>query len=65
MRLKFWKKQPRLWKWNEAEVLKRILWNYLEDGIIDEEFYDNLSEHCESLDELNWIMDMNEQFAAV
>ena len=68
MRLKFWQKQPRLRQQTDAEFLQWILLNYLEREIIDYDFYENLSENCESLEELNWIMDKmdkTEQFAAV
>ena len=65
MRLKFWQKQPRLRQQTDAEYLQRILLSYLEREIIDYDFYENLSENCESLEELNWIMDKTEQFAAV
>ena len=65
MRLKFWKKQPRLRQRTDAEFLQWILLNYLEREIIDYDFYENLSENCESLEELNWIMDKTEQFATV
>ena len=65
MRLKFWQKQPRLRQRTDAEFLQWILLNYLEREIIDYDFYENLSENCESLEELNWIMDKTEQFATV
>ena len=65
MRLKFWKKQPRLRQQTDAEFLQWILMNYLEREIIDYDFYENLSENCESLEELNWIMDKTEQYATV
>ena len=65
MRLKFWQKQPRLRQRTDAEFLQWILLNYLERDIIDYDFYENLSENCESLEELNWIMDKTEQFATV
>ena len=65
MRLKFWKKQPRLRQRTDAEFLQWILLNYLEREIIDYDFYENPSENCESLEELNWIMDKTDQFAAV
>ena len=68
MRLKFWKKQPRLSQQTDetdAEFLQWILLNYLEREIIDYDFYENLSENCESLEELNWIMDKTEQYATV
>ena len=65
MRLKFWQKQPRLRQQTDAEFLQWILLNYLEWEIIDYDFYENLSENCESLEELNWIMDKTEQFATV
>ena len=65
MRLKFWKKQPRLRQRTDAEFLQWILLNYLEREIIDYDFYENLSENCESLEELNWIMDKIEQYAVV
>ena len=65
MRLKFWQKQPRLRQQTDAEFLQWILLNYLEREIIDYDFYENLSENCESLEELNWIMDKTEQFATV
>ena len=65
MRLKFWQKQPRLRQQTDAEFLQWILLNYLEREIIDYDFYENLSENCESLEELNWIMDKTEQYATV
>ena len=65
MRLKFWQKQPRLRQQTDAEYLQGILLSYLEREIIDYDFYENLSENCESLEELNWIMDKTEQFATV
>ena len=65
MRLKFWQKQPRLRQQTDAEFLQWILISYLERDIIDYDFYENLSENCESLEELNWIMDKTEQFATV
>ena len=65
MRLKFWQKQPRLRQQTDAEFLQWILISYLERDIIDYDFYENLSENCESLEELNWIMDKTEQCAAV
>ena len=65
MRLKFWQKQPRLRQQTEAEFLQWILLNYLERDLIDYDFYENLSENCESLEELNWIMDKTEQYATV
>ena len=65
MRLKFWQKQPRLRQQTDAEFLQWILLNYLEREIIDYDFYENLSENCESLEELNWILDKTEQFATV
>jgi len=63
MRLKFWQKQPRLRQRTDAEYLQWILLNYLERDLIDYEVYENLSENCESLEELNWIMDKIEQYA--
>jgi len=65
MRLKFWKKQPRLRQRTEAEFLQWILLNYLDRDLIDYEVYENLSENCESVDELNWIMSKIEQYATV
>ena len=65
MRLKFWKKQPRLRQRTEAEFLQWILLNYLDRDRIDYEVYENLSENCESVDELNWIMNKIEQYATV
>ena len=65
MRLKFWQKQPRIRQQTEAEFLQWILLNYLDRDIIDYDFYENLSENCESLEELNWIMDKTEQYATV
>ena len=65
MRLKFWKKQPRLRQQTDAEFLQWILLNYLDRDIIDYDVYENLSENCESLEELNWVMDKIEQYAAV
>ena len=65
MRLKFWKKQPRLRQQTDAEVLQWILLNYLDRDIIDYDVYENLSENCESLEELNWVMDKIEQYAVV
>ena len=65
MRLKFWQKQPRLRQQTDAEYLQGILLSYLDRDIIDYDFYENLSENCESLEELNWIMDKTEQFATV
>jgi hypothetical protein len=65
MRLKFWKKQPRLRQRTEAEFLQWILLNYLDRDLIDYEVYENLSENCESVDELNWIMNKIEQYATV
>ena len=65
MRLKFWKKQPRLRQQTDAEFLQWILLNYLDRDIIDYDVYENLSENCESLEELNWIMDKIEQYAVV
>ena len=65
MRLKFWQKQPRLRQKTDAEFLQWILLNYLDRDIIDYDVYENLSENCESLEELNWIMDKIEQYATV
>ena len=65
MRLKFWKKQPRLRQRTEAEFLQWILLNYLDRDLIDYEVYENLSENCESVEELNWIMNKIEQYATV
>ena len=65
MRLKFWQKQPRLRQRTDAEFLQWILLNYLDRDIIDYDVYENLSENCESLEELNWIMDKIEQYATV
>ena len=65
MRLKFWKKQPRLRQQTDAEFLQWILLNYLDRDIIDYDVYENLSENCESLEELNWVMDKIEQYAVV
>ena len=65
MRLKFWQKQPRLRQQTDAEYLQWILLSYLNRDIIDYNFYENLSENCESLEELNWIMDKTEQYATV
>ena len=68
MRLKFWKKQPRLSQQTDetdAEFLQWCILDLLDHDIIDYDFYENLSENCESLEELNWIMDKTEQFAAV
>ena len=65
MRLKFWQKQPRLRQQTDAEFLQWILLNYLDRDIIDYDVYENLSENCESLEELNWIMDKIEQYAVV
>ena len=65
MRLKFWKKQPRLRQQTDAEFLRWILLNYLDRDIIDYDVYENLSENCESLEELNWVMDKIEQYAVV
>ena len=65
MRLKFWKKQPRLRQRTDAEYLQWILLCYLEQDLIDYDFYENLSENCESLEELNWIMNKTEQYATV
>jgi hypothetical protein len=65
MRLKFWKKQPRLRQRTEAEFLQWILLNYLDRDLIDYEVYENLSENCESVEELNWIMSKIEQYATV
>ena len=68
MRLKFWKKQPRLSQQTDetdAEFLQWCILDLLDHDIIDYDFYENLSENCESLEELNWIMDKTEQYAAV
>jgi hypothetical protein len=65
MRLKFWKKQPRLRQRTDAEFLQWILLNYLDRDLIDYEVYENLSENCESVEELNWIMNKIEQYATV
>ena len=65
MRLKFWKKQPRLRQRTDAEFLQWILLNYLDRDLIDYEVYENLSENCESVEELNWIMSKIEQYATV
>ena len=68
MRLKFWKKQPGLSQQTDetdAEFLQWCILDLLDHGIIDYDFYENLSENCESLEELNWIMDKTEQYAAV
>jgi hypothetical protein len=65
MRLKFWKKQPRLRQQTDAEFLQWILLNYLDRDLIDYEVYENLSENCESVEELNWIMNKIEQYATV
>ena len=65
MRLKIWQKQPRLRQQTEAEFLQSILISCLDREIIDYDFYENLSENCESLEELNWILDKTEQYATV
>ena len=68
MRLKFWKKQPRLSQQTDetdAEFLQWCILDLLDHDIIDYDFYENLSENCESLEELNWIMDKTEQYATV
>ena len=68
MRLKFWQKQPRLRQQTDetgAEFLQWCILDLLDHDIIDYDFYENLSENCESLEELNWIMDKTEQCAAV
>ena len=68
MRLEFWKKQPRLSQQTDetdAEFLQWCILDLLDHGIIDYDFYENLSENCESLEELNWIMDKTEQYATV
>ena len=68
MRLKFWKKQPRLSQQTDetdAEFLQWCILDLLDHDIIDYDFYENLSENCESLEELNWIMDKTEEYAAV
>ena len=68
MRLKFWQKQPRLRQQTDetgAEFLQWCILDLLDHDIIDYDFYENLSENCESLEELNWIMDKTEQYATV
>ena len=61
MRLKFWNRRRTLTDADLPTMLK-ILYN---DGEIDMEFYENLSETCESIEELAWIMNLQEKYANV
>ena len=59
MRLKFWERRQTLTIADLPTMLK-ILYNR---GVIDMEFYEVLSESCESIEELAWIMNLTDRCA--